>query len=130
MFDLQNAWGRHLTWPWHPVAWLVRHAPPVSAEHHDKLDFCFLLLLPVAGIFGIRQLRLSYSVYIWTAVLFFSCWGMYVSTPRFDLVIFPLFGVLALLGIRSRAFHVGYCIFASMLAAVFMVMHSQWNWVA
>ena len=130
MFDLQNAWGRHLMWPWHPVAWLVRHAPPLSAEHHDKLDFCFLLLLPVAGVFGIRQLRLSYSVYIWTAVLFFSCWGMYVSTPRFDLVIFPLFGVLALLGIRSRAFHLGYCIFASMLAAVFMVMHSQWNWVA
>lgn len=130
MFDLQNSWGRRLMWPWHPMAWLVRHAPPLSAEHHDKLDFCFLLLLPVAGIFGIRQLRLSYSIYIWTAVLFFSCWGMYVSTPRFDLVIFPLFVVLALLGSGSRAFHLSYFVLASGLGALLMVMHSQWNWVA
>jgi mannosyltransferase PIG-V len=130
MFDIQNAWGRHPMWPWHPMAWLVRHAPPLSAEHHDKLDFCFLLLLPVAGIFGIRQLRLSYSFYLWTAALFFSCWGIYGSIPRFDLVIFPLFLVFALIGIRSRTFHLGYCILCSMLAALFMVMHSQWNWVA
>ena len=130
MFDLQNAWGRRLMWPWYPVAWLFRHAPVLSVEHHDKLDFCFLLLLPAAGIFGIRQLRLSYSFYIWTGALFFSCWGMYGSIPRFDLVMFPLFLVLALIGIHSRGFHLGYCILSSMLAALFMVMHSQWNWVA
>jgi hypothetical protein len=130
VFDLQNAWGRHLMWPWHPMAWLVRHAPPLSAEHHDKLDFCFLLLLPPAGIFGIRQLRLSYSFYLWTAALFFSCWGIYGSIPRFDLVIFPLFFVFALIGIRSRTFHPGYCILCSMQAALFMVMHSRRNWVA
>jgi hypothetical protein len=130
MFDLQNAWGRRLMWPWHPLVWLVRHGPVLSAEHHDKLDFYFLLLLLGTAVIGLRQLRLSYSVYIWTAALFFSCWGMYVSTPRFDLVIFPLFVVLALLGSRSRAFHLGYCILSSMLAALFMMMHSQWNWVA
>jgi len=55
---------------------------------------------------------------------------MYGSIPRFDLVMFPLFLVLAPIGIRSRAFHLGYCILSSMLAALFMVMHSQWNWVA
>ena len=130
IFDLQNAWGRRLMWPWHPAVWLFRHAPALSAEHHDKLDFCFLLLLLGAAVIGLRQLRLSYSVYIWTAVLFFSCWGMYVSTPRFDLVIFPLFVVLALLGSRSSAFNISYFVLASMLAALLMVMHSQWNWVA
>jgi hypothetical protein len=129
MFDLQGAWGRRLMWPWYPMAWLFRHAPVLSREHHDILDFGFLLLLPVAGIFGLRQLRLSYTSYIWTAALFFSCWGMYGSIPRFDLVIFPVFLVLALIGIRSRVFHLGYCILSSMLAALFMVMHSQWNWV-
>jgi hypothetical protein len=130
IFDLQNAWGRRLMWPWHPVAWLFRHAPALSPEHHDKLDFSFLLLLLGAAIFALRQLRLSYTVYLWTAVLFFSCWGMYVSIPRFDIVIFPLFTVFALAGNRSRAFHLTYCILSSVLAALFMVMHSQWNWVA
>jgi hypothetical protein len=72
----------------------------------------------------------SPTAYIWTSVIFFSCWGILGSIPRFDLVIFPLFIVLALIGARSRAFHLGYVVASSMLAALFMVMHSQWNWVA
>ncbi|PYL92157.1 MAG: hypothetical protein DMF14_04875 [Verrucomicrobia bacterium] len=130
MFDVQNTWGRHLMWPWHPLAWFLRHAPPLSPEHHDKLDFCFLLLLLGAAIAGLRRLRVSYSVYIWTAVVFFSCWGVLGSIPRFDLVIFPLFIVLALIGAHSRAFHLAYVTASAMVAALFMLMHSQWNWVA
>jgi Mannosyltransferase (PIG-V) len=130
IFDVQNTWGRHLMWPWHPLAWFLRHAPALSPAHHDKLDFCFLLLLLGAAIGSLRRLHASYSVYIWTAVLFFSCWGILGSIPRFDLVIFPLFVVLALIGARSRAFHLGYVVASTMLAALFMLMHSQWNWVA
>ncbi len=130
MFGVQNTWGRHLMWPWHPLAWFLRRAPALSPEHHDKLDFCFLLLLLGAAIAGLRRLRVSYSVYIWTAVVFFSCWGILGSIPRFDLVIFPLFVVLALMGARSRVFHLGYVVASTMLAALFMLMHSQWNWVA
>jgi hypothetical protein len=130
VFDVQSIWGRHLMWPWHPLAWFLRHAPALSPEHHDKLDFGFLLVLLGAAIAGPRRLRISYTAYIWTAVVFFSCWGMLGSIPRFDLVIFPLFIVLALIGARSRAFHLGYVVASSMLAALFMVMHSQWNWVA
>jgi len=130
MFDVQNTWGRHLMWPWHPLAWFLRYAPPLSPEHHDKLDFGFLLVPLGAAIAGLTRLRISYSAYIWTSVGFFSCWGMLGSIPRFDLVIFPLFIVLALFGARSRAFHLGYVVASSMLAALFMVMYSQWNWVA
>ena len=130
MFDVQSIWERHLMWPWHPLAWFLRYAPPLSPEHHDKLDFGFLLLLLGAAVAGLRRLRISYSAYIWTAVVFFSCWGMLGSIPRFDLVIFPLFIVLAFIGARNRAFHLGYVVASSMLAALFMVMYSQWNWVA
>ncbi len=130
MFDVQSTWGRHLMWPWHPLARFLRHAPALSPEHHDKLDFGFLLLLLGAAVAGLRRLRASYSVYIWTAVVFFSCWGLLGSIPRFDLVIFPLFIVLALIGARNRAFHLGYVIASTMLTALFMLMHSQWNWVA
>ena len=125
MFDVQSIWGRHLMWPWHPLAWFLRHAPALSPEHHDKLDFGFLLLLLGAAVAGLRRLRISYSAYIWAAVVFFSCWGMLGSIPRLDLVIFPLFIVLALIGARSRAFHLGYVVASSMLAALFMVMYSQ-----
>ena len=130
IFDVQSIWERHLMWPWHPLAWFLRHAPPLNPEHHDKLDFGFLLLPLCAAIAGLTLLRISYSAYIWTSIIFLSCWGMLGSIPRFDLVIFPLFIVLALIGARSRAFHLGYVVASSMLAALFMVMYSQWNWVA
>ena len=45
----------------------------VSPEHHDKLDFGFLLVLLGAAVAGLRRLPISYSAYIWTAVVFFSC---------------------------------------------------------
>jgi hypothetical protein len=130
MFDVQSIWERHLMWPWHPLVWFLRYAPPLCPEHHDKLDFGFLLVLLGAAIAGLTRLRISYSAYIWTSVGFFSCWGMLGSIPRFDLVIFPLFILLALIGARSRAFHLSYVVATSMLAALFMVMYSQWNWVA
>jgi hypothetical protein len=53
-----------------------------------------------------------------------------VSVPRFDVMIFPLFVVIALAGTPSRTFHRSYVVLSSMLAALFVVMHSQWNWVA
>jgi hypothetical protein len=51
-----------------------------------------------------------------------------VSVPRFDGMTFPLFVVIAFAGTLSRAFHRSYVFLSSMLAALFMVMHSQWNW--
>jgi hypothetical protein len=50
------------------------------------------------------------------------------SIPRFDLVIFPLFAVFALFD--NSTFRLGYVIASTALAAFFMVIHSQWNWIA
>lgn len=130
IFDVQHPWGRHLMWPWRTLFWVLRHSPPLSAEHHEWLDFSFLALLIIGSIAGLRQLRLSYSIYAWIAIGFFSSWGMLGSVPRFDLVVFPLFAMLGILGDRSYVFHTAYLITASMLACLFMVIHSQWNWIA
>jgi hypothetical protein len=130
IFEAQQPWGRHLMWPWYTLSWVTHHAPLLSSEHHEWLDFSFLALLVVGVAIGLRCLRLSYSFYGWTAVVFFSSWGMLGSVPRFDLVVFPLFAVLAILGEKSGVFHTGYVISASMLAGLFMVIYSQWNWIA
>ena len=64
MFDVQGIWERHLMWPWHTLAKFLRYAPPLSPEHHDKLDFGFLLVPLGAAIAGLTRLRISYSAYI------------------------------------------------------------------
>lgn len=128
--DVQKPWGRHLMWPWHSIGWLFLHGPPLSPTHHDWLDFSFLVLLVAAAIAGARYLRISYTAYAFIAAIFFSSWGILGSIPRFVLIIFPLFIVLALFGKRYSFFHVAYIVTASMVAALFMLLHSQWNWVA
>ena len=130
IFEAQGPWGRQLMWPWESLSWILRHSPPLSPDHHEWLDFSFLCLLCAAAVMGLRQLRPAYSVYAWAAVIFFLSWGMLGSVPRFDLAVFPLFIVLGLFGARFPAFHAGYLITASMLAGLFMVIHSQWNWIA
>lgn len=128
--DVQPPWGRHLMWPWHPLSWVLRRGPALSPEHHDWLDFGFLLLLMFSVLAGVRRLRGSYTVYGATAAIFFSAWGVLGSMPRFVLVVFPVFITLASFGDRDRDFHLGYLLVASMLAAMFMIINSQWNWVA
>jgi len=130
MFEAQKQWQRHLMWPWHTLGWFFKHAPPLSIQHHDRLDFAFLALLVFAGMGASSWLRLSYQAYLWLAAFFFASWGTLSSIPRFDVVVFPLFALLAVVGWRSRAFHVAYLIISSMMAAIFMIMYSQWNWVA
>ena len=130
IFDVQQAWGRRLMWPWHTLSWVLAHAPALGANHHEWIDLGFLTLLLVAAVVGLYLLRPCYSLYLWFSVLFLSSWGMLGSVPRFDVVVFPLFIVMAILGTRSYAFHVAYVIMASMMAALFMILHSQWNWVA
>ena len=130
ILDVQQPWGRRLMWPWHTLSWIFGHAPPLDAGHHEWLDLSFLGLLLIAAVIALPLLSPSYSLYSWLSVLFLSSWGMLGSVPRFDLVVFPLFIVMAILGTRSYAFHIAYLIMASMVAALFMILHSQWNWVA
>ena len=130
MFDAQQAWGRRLMWPWDTLSWVLRHSPPLTAEHHQWLDLSFLGLLLVTAAIGLSFLRPSYSLYGWLSAFFLCSWGMLGSVPRFDLVVFPLFIVMAVLGARSHAFHAAYLSVSSMMAALFMILYSQWNWVA
>ena len=130
MFDVQQAWGRRLMWPWYTLSWVLGHAPALSAEHHEWLDLSFLSLLLIAGVVSLYLLRPCYSLYLWSSLLLLSSWGMLGSIPRFDVVVFPLFIVLAIAGTRFYAFHLVYLITASMMAALFLILHSQWNWVA
>jgi Mannosyltransferase (PIG-V) len=123
--DSQRPWGRRFLAPWHTFAWVLGHH-----SRHDWLDFSFFLLLALMAAVACRRLRASYAVYLVTAVVFFSCWGMLGSMPRFVLVVFPMFIVLSLAAERSQAFRVSYLTISCMLAGIFFFMHSQWNWVA
>jgi hypothetical protein len=126
--DAQMAWGGgwgSLTAPWRPFIrffqqpWLL----------NDVVNIWSTVALLVLTIIAAIKLRPSYGLYAVSCYLFVTSWGTLESVPRYGLVIFPAFIVLAHLG-RKVAFDRAYLVLASGLAAFFMIRFALWRWVA
>jgi hypothetical protein len=130
LFDAQRPWGRQLLAPWYGLRWVVTHAAVVPGMKNDWIDLAFFALLVIVALFFSRRLGLSDSFYIWSAVIFFSSWGMLGSTPRLLLGVFPVFICLAMWCEQSRPFRLAFLTLSAITSAFFFVMYSQWQWVA
>ena len=126
--EAQMAWGGgwgSLTWPWRPFVrffqqpWLL----------NDVVNIWFSIALLVLTVLVLIKLRPSYGLYAVSCFLFVTSWGTLESVPRYGLVIFPAFIVLAHFG-RKVAFDRAYIALASGLAAFFMIRFALWRWVA
>jgi hypothetical protein len=126
--DAQAAWGGgwgELRGPFFPFLEMARR--PLAG--HEWVDLGFTLMALAVSIFATIRFRLSYGVYAVVCYLFLTSWGSLESMPRYVLVIFPIFIAFAFWG-RNELFHRAYLIFASGLAALFMIEFALWRWVA
>lgn len=126
--DAQAAWGGGwgaLTVPWKPFVRFL-YQPFIL---NDVINFSFAGVLLILTVLVALKLRASYAVYAATCYLFVTSWGTFESVPRYVLIIFPAFIVLAHLG-RKQAFDRAYLAAAAGLAAFFMIRFSLWRWVA
>lgn len=126
--DAQLAWGGGwgaFTWPWKPFVRFLQQPFILN----DVINFSFAGVLLALTVLAAMKLRLSYGVYAASCYLFVTSWGTFESVPRYVLVIFPAFIVLAQLG-RTRAFDRAYVALAAGLAAFFMIRFALWRWVA
>jgi Mannosyltransferase (PIG-V) len=106
------------------------------AEHHPlaplniaDVDFAFLFCFLALLVYGALRLRLSYTIFAAVSLFFVTTWTAPNAFSRYGLVIFPFFIALALLG-RNETFNRVYLIVSTGLAAFFMLLFSQWGWVA
>lgn len=123
-----EGWNRSLTLPWNTLLHSLQHIGS-SIGYHGAFEFVFTTILIALAIFTCFRLRVSYAIYSIVSLLFATSWGDLKSAPRFGLVIFPIMILLALLG-HDKAFNRTYLALSSILAAVSMVVFSQWGWVA
>ncbi|MBA2585700.1 MAG: hypothetical protein H0U99_04375, partial [Chthoniobacterales bacterium] len=93
------------------------------------LDLAVTLVFIFLAVVVLLRMRASYGIYVTASLFFVTAWGLPLSIGRFGLVIFPLVMALALLG-RNEHFHRSYLIVSTGLAAFFMLVFSQWGWVA
>lgn len=129
---VQEQWDRHFAPPWISIANTIQAiaTPPFTsgtANHIIELVFtlAFLILMVVA----FRQLRPSYAWYFAASLLMPMCTASLMSMPRFVLVVFPAFMLLALWG-RRPAVNSAIVSFCLPVLGLFTVLFADWYWLA
>jgi hypothetical protein len=126
--EAMAGWDRSLTLPWNTLLYSFRHIGE-SIGYHGAAELVCTIALIALTILACFKLRPSYAIYSVVSVLFAISWGDLKSVPRFGLVIFPIIILLALSGSR-RGFNRTYLVVSSLLAALSMLVFSQWGWVS
>lgn len=133
----QAGWNRHFSWPWQTIvgAWNAATQTQLQfqPENQSWTYLGALALALVVGALAVRWLRPSYTIYLWAGILFplFSAtpYNPLLSYPRFLLVLFPAFMVLALLG-RNRYAHQIILWLSLLLLGLYTIRFVNWYWVA
>lgn len=99
----------------------------------DTVELVSLILFVGLAIVGLRILPLYMSAYLLLPLLFplFQPSAVHplFSYPRFGIVLFPLFIVLAVLLERRSAF-LTYCAVSTVLLVLFTIQFAHWYWVS
>ncbi|HMD02990.1 MAG TPA: mannosyltransferase family protein [Candidatus Baltobacteraceae bacterium] len=129
---VQAHWNRHLAWPyesiWHSLkAIATSHvAATVSAQ---VIELAFTALMISVLIAGFWRLRPSLSAYMTLSIVVPMSTSSLMSMPRFALVLFPMFMILALWGKRPWVNN-AIVAFSLPLLGLFTVLFADWYWVA
>ncbi len=129
---VQIHWNRHLALPWVSVAnafGKVFHAAGGQVVANQSLEIAFTFLMIAVLLGGWHRLRPSYIAYMALSILVPMSTSNLMSMPRFALVLFPMFAILARWGDRPWANNV-ILAFSLPLLGLFTVLFADWYWVA
>jgi hypothetical protein len=129
---VQKHWGRSFAAPWVSVIdafHKMLHSPIGTQVANEALQIAFTALMIFVLIAGWRRLRPSYIAYMALSILVPMCTSSLMSMPRFALVLFPMYGILARWGERPWANRL-ILAFSLPLLGLFTVLFADWYWVA
>ena len=129
---VQIHWNRHFAPPWVAFAdafTKVFHATAGQIVANEMLEIGFTLLMIVVLIGGWRRLRPSYIAYMGLSILIPMSTSSLMSMPRFALVLFPMFAILARWG-EKPWINNAIVAFSLPLLGLFTVLFADWYWVA
>ncbi|MDE2480764.1 MAG: hypothetical protein KGN02_01065, partial [bacterium] len=96
---------------------------------NQSLEIAFTALMVGVLIGGWKLLRPSYIAYMALSILIPMSTSSLMSMPRFALVLFPMFGILARWGDRPWVNNLVLA-FSLPLLGLFTVLFADWYWVA
>jgi len=129
---VQSHWNRHLAFPWTSVLnsfHKIAGATGSQTVANQTLELVFTALMIAVLVAGFRTLRPSYIAYMGLSILVPMSTSSLMSMPRFALVLFPMFVILAVWGKRP-AVNNAIGAFALPLLGLCTVLFADWYWVA
>jgi len=129
---VQIHWNRHFAPPWVAFADAFSrlvHTTAGQVAANESLEIGFTLLMIVVLIAGWRRLRPSYIAYMGLSILIPMSTSSLMSMPRFALVLFPMFAILARWG-EKPWINNAIVAFSLPLLGLFTVLFADWYWVA
>ncbi len=129
---VQIHWNRHLAPPWVSLAnafGKLAHHAGAQLVANQSLEIAFTLLMIFVLLAGLHSLRPSYIAYMALSILVPMSTSNLMSMPRFALVLFPMFAILARWGDRPWVNNV-ILAFSLPLLGLFTVLFADWYWVA
>jgi Mannosyltransferase (PIG-V) len=129
---VQFHWNRHLAAPWVSVINAfekMAHTTAPQIVANQSLEIAFTLLMVAVLLGGLHVLRPSYIAYMALSILVPMSTSNLMSMPRFALVLFPMFAILARWGERPWVNNV-ILAFSLPLLGLFTVLFADWYWVA
>jgi hypothetical protein len=130
---VQVNWDRHFAPPWVSVFNSfdkIAHATVPQTVANQTLEIAFTLLMIGLLIVGWKKLRPSYIAYMGLSILIPMCTSSLMSMPRFALVLFPMFAIMAILSEERPLINIAIVAFSLPLLGLFTVLFADWYWVA
>jgi hypothetical protein len=129
---VQIHWNRHFAAPWVSVADAIHKiafGTKGQTVANEWLELSFTALMIGVTVGGWNRLRPSYVAYLALSILVPMCTSSLMSMPRFALVLFPMFAILARWGERPSVNNL-ILAFSLPLLGLFTVLFADWYWVA
>ncbi len=129
---VQIHWNRHLAMPWTSIInALGQIFTSTSAQTvaNQSLEVAFTVLMIAVLLLGWKRLRPSYVAYMALSILIPMSTSSLMSMPRFALVLFPMFVILARWGERPWINNIVVALSLPLLG-LFTVLFADWYWVA
>jgi hypothetical protein len=129
---LQTYWQRQKMFPLETLWNATRYAFDPTIASYWLMDWLIVVPMIAALVWGIWKYRLGYSAYAWLAIVaplsLVYTGRPLMSDPRFVLVLFPAFWVIALLTEkRGFAHEVVVALYAGGLALLSVMFMGSWN---
>lgn len=124
-------WYKSLTWPWVGIAetWnAVGGRVPSDAQMVGWQEFFFVLLGLGLTAWAWARLRASYAAWMTCNWLLWTSTKFVLSVPRYTLVLFPAFILLARLRASRPAWGAAVAIWSLLMLALFAARFSQGYW--